>query len=225
MLHPAEECWKSLVSRYGPPLEPESIDEDTLNLAIAERRALVTRRIADGYGSGDVYFSRAQKGSNKGALIVFPPPCEITDAEVAALDHPNPWESTADIRRFTCRILLPAYWKSLVLRYGPPLEPASLDEETLNLAIAEKRALNVVELRHYFGGEYKGGTIYFQRAAVGDAINGFYMRDRPYFCIAFQQPCEITDKEAEILSVPHWEWWEEVVEFTNALLREGRNSP
>ncbi len=30
--------WKSLITRYGPPLEPESLDTDTLRLAVAERR-------------------------------------------------------------------------------------------------------------------------------------------------------------------------------------------
>ena len=226
MSYSAEECWKSLITRYGPPLDPESLDEDTLRLAIAERRALVTVRISDGYGGGDIYFYRAQMGYYENrSTFVFPRPCEITDEEVAALDHPNPWESDADIHRFTCKILSPECWKSLIIHYGPPLEPDSLDEDTLQRAIAEKRALKVVEVRHYFGGEYKSGCMFFARAVAGDTIKGFYMRDRPYFCIVFPQPCEISDQEAEILSVPRWEWWEEVCKFTNAILSEERGSP
>lgn len=221
----AEACWESLITRYGPPLEPDSLDEETLQLAIAERRALVTVRISDGCGGGDLYFYRTQMGHYKLLRIVFPRPCEITDEEVAALDHPNPWESDADLHRSTCRILSPKCWKSLISRYGAPLEPERLDEETLKLAIAEQRALKVVEIRRYFGGAYKSGCIYFRRAEVGDTSKGVYMGDRSYFCIVFPQPCAISDKEAEILSVPRWEWWAEVCEFTDEILQEGRDSP
>lgn len=227
----AEECWKSLITRYGAPLEPEHLDEDTLKLAIAERRALTTSRISDGCGGGDVYFHRAQVG-HKWA-IVFPRPCEITDEEVAALDHPNPWESEADLDRFTYRILSPGCWKSLITRYGVPLEPESLDEDTLKLAIAERRALKVVEAYRYIKVENKNGYadlhkseyVYFRRAEVGDAIKGFYMMDRPYFCIAFPQPCEITNKEARILEQFPFEPWEEVCKSTDEILREGQGSP
>ena len=169
----AEACWESLITRYGPPLEPDSLDEETLQLAIAERRALVTVRISDGCGGGDLYFYRTQMGHYKLLRIVFPRPCEITDEEVAALDHPNPWESDADLHRSTCR----------------------------------------------------SGCIYFRRAEVGDTSKGVYMGDRSYFCIVFPQPCAISDKEAEILSVPRWEWWAEVCEFTDEILQEGRDSP
>jgi hypothetical protein len=116
-------------------------------------------------------------------------------------------------------------WKSLITRYGPPLEPESLDEDTLKLAIAEQRALKVFEVRYYFGGEYKSGYMYFRRAEVGDAIKGYYMRDRPYFCIVFPRPCKITNEEARILDQFFFQWWEEVCEFTHEILREGRDSP
>ncbi|GBO56734.1 hypothetical protein APA_5069 [Pseudanabaena sp. lw0831] len=222
----SEECWQSLITRYGPPLEPDNLDEDTLKLAIAERRALVTVRVSDGCGGGDVYFYRAQMGHYKErAIFVFLRPCEITDEEVAALDYPNPWESDSDIQRFTWRILSLGCWKSLITRYGAPLEPDSLDEDTLKLAIAEKRALKVAEVRNYYLGEYKSGYVLFWRTEVGDTIKGFYMRNGTYFCIAFPQPCEITDNEANILSVPRWKSWEEVCEFTDAILSEGLNSP
>lgn len=207
----AKECWKSLITRYGPPLEPDSLDEDTLKLAIAEKRALVTWRIADGYGSGELYFRRAQMGDRTQSMIVFPRPCEITDEEVTALDEFNPWESGSDLARFTHELLSPACWKSLITRYGPPLEPDSLDEDTLKQAIAEKRALKVVEIRYS-----KRPFMYFERANVGDTIRGFFMRDRPYFCIVFAQPCEITDKEATILTRFFFERWDEMRELTDA---------
>jgi hypothetical protein len=240
MSYSAEDCWKSLITRYGSPLKPDNLDEDTLKLAIAERRALRTSRISDGCGGGDLYFHRANmsdisiKEAIKGKdgrwdsqfvfpLYVFPRPCEITDEEVAALDHPNPWESDVDIYRFTCRILSPECWKSLITRYGAPLEPERFDEDTLKLAIAERRALKVVEVQRYFGGEYKSGYMYFRRAEEGNAIKGFYMGNRPYFCIAFPQPCVISDEEARILDQFFFDQWEEVCEFTAAILRAGQD--
>ncbi|NJR64187.1 MAG: hypothetical protein HC772_00785 [Leptolyngbyaceae cyanobacterium CRU_2_3] len=236
----AEECWKSLITRFGSPLEPDSLDEDALKLAIAERRALVTERIPDGFGSGELHFYRAQMGhvfkGKEGRwtshFYVFSRPCEITDEEVAALDHPNPWESGSDLDRFTCKILSPECWKSLVTHYGSPLEPESLDEDTLKLAITEKRALKVVE--HYrfvkvenrngYADLHKSRYVYFERAEVGDAIRGFYM-SRPYFCIVFPRPCEITDKEARTLTQFPFKPWEKVCEFTDAILRETPDSP
>lgn len=224
MSYSAEECWKSLVTRYGAPLGTDSLDKDTLKLAIEERRALVVIRISDGCGGGDVYFERAQMGHYKErAIFVFPRPCEITDEEVAALDHPNPWESDSDINRFTCKILSPDCWRSLITRYGAPLEPDSLNEGILKLAIAEKRALKIVKITHY--GNYQGGYIYFRRAEKGDTVKGFYMGDRPYFCIVFPQPCKISDKEATILDCFFFDKWEEVCEFTDSILHEVRNSP
>ncbi len=241
MSYSAEECWQSLITRYGSPLEPDDLDEDTLRLAIAERRALVIVRILDGCGGGEIYFYRAQLGYYENRpTFVFPRPCEITDEEVAALDHPNPWESGADLDRFTCRILGPGCWKSLITRYGSPLEPENLDEDTLKVAIAERRALKVVGYFHKMSGYayfHKGGdadfrrtkegdatTVLFQRAKEGDAIKGFTAYN-PYFCIVFPRPCEITDKEARILNQFPFEPWEKVCEFTDAILREIPDSP
>jgi hypothetical protein len=234
----SEECWKSLITRYGPPLELDNLDKDTLKLAIAERRVLKTSRISDGYGSGDLYFHRARMGDAfKGiggrwpSLYVFPRPCEITDEEIAALDHPNPWESEIDLDRLTREILGPECWKSLITRYGAPLEPEHLDEDTLKLAIAEKRALKVVEAYRYVEVENKNGYtdlhksayVYFRYAEEGDAIKGFSMGDRSYFYIAFPRPCVISDKEARILERFPFKPWEEVCEFTAEILRAGQD--
>jgi len=204
----AEECWKSLITRYGPPLEPDSLDEDTLKLAIAERRALRTSRISDGCGGGDVYFHRAQMGDRKQVIIVFPRPCEITDEEVAALDHPNPWESDVDLHRFTCEILRLGSWRNLIARCGSPLYNDSLDENTLKLAIAERRALKVISRRDGFG----EGEVSFEYAQVGDAIEGcierykFERHKRYYFCMVFPQPCQITDEEISSLQESSYGW-------------------
>lgn len=222
MSNSAEECWKSLITRYGAPLEIDRLDDDTLKLAIDERRALVTERISDGCGGGDVYFHRAKMGSYKRAIIVFPRPCEITDEEIAALDHPNPWESDVDIHSFTCEILKLGSWRTLIARYGSPLYEDRLDEDTLKLAIDERRAIKVISRRDGFG----SGEVRVERAQVGDAINGYIERyrfekhKRYYFCIVFPKPCQITDADISSLqeSGYAWEWYDEFLKEIDGIL-------
>ncbi|MEA5463800.1 hypothetical protein [Leptothoe sp. PORK10 BA2] len=111
------------------------------------------------------------------------------------------------------------YWQSLITRYGPPLEPESLNAETFELAVAERRALKVITQRDGSG----GGYLYFCRAQIDDALKRGMDKWQNYcFCIVFPHPCEITDEEVEVLghSYGPWERWEEVCEFTDAILRE-----
>lgn len=113
-------------------------------------------------------------------------------------------------------------WKSLITRYGSPLEPESLNTETFELAVAEQRVLKVIAQRDGFG----SGYLYFCRAQMDDAIKRGIDKWQNYsFCIVFPHPCELTDEEVEILghSYGPWERWEEVCEFTNEILREGQD--
>jgi hypothetical protein len=89
------------------------------------------------------------------------------------------------------------YWKSLITRYGPPLEPENLDVYTLKLAVAEQRALKVITQRDGFG----SGYLYLCRAQVDDAIRGKEPGSwgNSYFCIVFPHPCELTNEEVEVL--------------------------
>jgi len=219
MSYGAEECWKSLITRYGAPLAPESLDEDTLKLAITEQRALKVVAMPRYVGedrSRRMYFQRAEAGDSiKGDYmrdrpyfcIVFPRPCEITDKEASILDRFffDRWEEVCE---FTDEILRLGSWRNLIARYGSPLYNDSLDENTLKLAIAERRALKVISRRDGFG----EGEVSFEYAQVGDAIEGcierykFERHKRYYFCMVFPQPCQITDEEISSLQESSYGW-------------------
>jgi hypothetical protein len=109
-------------------------------------------------------------------------------------------------------------WINLITRYGRPRYKDNLDEDTLKLAIAERRAFRLVRQPTSVRSL---GYLHLELAKVSDAIKGGAMNHGPdslscpYLSIVFSRPCEITDEEVNILEKVRVECWK-ACEFTNS---------
>jgi hypothetical protein len=98
----AEQEWRALVIRYGPPVQAVHLSADRIAEAIAEGRVLALDIHRDGYGGGGVRFDLARTNRAGGEYahhwfcVVFPSPCRLTLATVQRLNA-NAWESWADV--------------------------------------------------------------------------------------------------------------------------------
>jgi hypothetical protein len=94
-------------------------------------------------------------------------------------------------------------WRSLVLRYGPPVETRELSAGQVDVAIAESRVLAVDVRRDGIG----GGEVRFE-LAQSDRAGQEYLHY--WFCVVFPGPCRLTGDTVQRLNLSAWEDWSRV---------------
>jgi hypothetical protein len=95
-------------------------------------------------------------------------------------------------------------WRSLVLRYGPPVEACHLTADQVATAISESRLLLVNEFNDGHGDSY----VNFDPAQTNRSGREYAHR---WFCVAFPAPCRLTADTIQRLNDLRWEFWEEVL--------------